>query len=220
MRWVMALLLLGISGAAPGADSARARYIEGYCSNGQMEYQTVIASLRYIDETLPHVPPDESRYFQEENSAIIAASSSNADASTQAALARRFDRMVAHRLFYVWQARRQLPDLIIEVQGVESPGIELKAASKGKFDKPFSLGMFANEDANQLLRALIVSSDLGELQASITDLLDHEELHNSDPLFSAQQFQTLGFRAGLLVSDMNEYAKCELVKIAPLKRLY
>lgn len=141
------------------------------------------------------------------------------DAATKAVLARRFQELQNRRLFYVWEVRRELPQAMLEVKGVENAAVEFNAFMKGKLKDAPPFNVYRNEHANRLNRALRASSDLSQLEIRVDDLLDQEESGRVVPLFSKQQFENLAFRSGSLVFDINQYAACELAKLAPVKAM-
>jgi hypothetical protein len=214
MRVAALLCALSVPGAAFAAQSTQAAYIEGYCSGAEQDLQAVVASIQYIDEALPQIPPEEERYFKREYAALMGPMSWSGDAATKAVFAQRFDELQKRRLFYVWQVRKELPQVAFEVEAVERPALEFEAFMEGKFKGAPPSNAYADERANRLNRALRASSALSDLAIRMADLLDRNSIK---PLFSGQQFQILAFRTGMLVSNMNQYAECQLAKVAPVK---
>jgi hypothetical protein len=183
-----------------------------------MSLQNILANLQYFDRTLPNVPPEEEHYLTKEYDAVTSDEDWKADRATQAVLARRLEQLQSRPLFYVWRVRTGLRKVIIEVKAVKDPAVEFNAFTKGDFKGVYSAySIYTNEAANRLNRAIEASSDLSDLDTRITELVDHEEARGQQSLLSPQQMSGLISRGALLVFDMNEYAGCQLAKLAPTK---
>lgn len=221
MRWILIIILCSLPSVAAATQSLKAANNEGYCSFAKLTYQRLLSNLRYFDDTLPRVPPDEARYLAKEEKAIRT-SDLNADQATQAVLGKRFERLQSRPLFYVWRVRKELPTAMIEVRAVKDPNIELSVlthgSSKFAYMPKYSPSIYTSEAANRLVRALLASSDLADLETRIEDLLDNQGLPGNRLMFSEQQFMQIVFDNGSLVFDMNEYAECLLTRLAPTKK--
>jgi hypothetical protein len=208
-RAVAFVVLLGVlkMTVAIGASDPMISNIQQRC--GRLDdpiVQTLMTTLGEFENNLPHIPPDEMRYFEAESQSIFKIDDgSSIDA--QSIAEKRFSELTSRRLYYFWKARGDLE------QATAAVGLILTKPANGYSPE----SPYVNEEANKLQHAADALPSLSSLQQSLGEAIAKDGANGATPLLTKQQTAAITDRRVRLVIWISLFIDCKLAKLAPAK---